>query len=140
MKIKVKKLHKDAILPKQAKQGDAGFDLTAVSRETTWELCAYGCGLAFEIPQGYVGLVFPRSSIKNTELRLSNAVGVIDSGYRGEVMAVFDRVADSDGYPYAIGDRFAQMVIVPIPQVEIEEVEELSDSERGTGGYGSTGR
>lgn len=73
------------------------------------------------------------------DVRLSNAVGVIDSGYRGEVMAVFD-VIDENFYVYEVGERFAQMVIVPIPQVEIEEVEELSESVRGKNGYGSTGK
>ena len=103
----------------------------------------YGTGLAMEIPEGYVGLVFPRSSIRNTDLSLSNAVGVIDSGYRGEIQATFNRkgVSQIDGHPiYMVGDRIAQIIIVPYPHIIFDEVDELSNSERGTGGFGSTGK
>lgn len=99
----------------------------------------YGCGLAVEIPEGYVGLVFPRSSNAKKDLLLSNSVGVIDSGYRGEIMAKFKTLRPLPQM-YKVGERFAQLIIMPIPDIEWEEAEKLSDSERGTGGYGSSGR
>ena len=97
----------------------------------------YGTGVAVEIPHGYVGFVFPRSSIANTHLTLSNSVGVIDSGYRGEIKAKF-RKGGTRGYN--VGDRIAQLIIMPYPEVTFVEVDELSDSDRGEGGYGSSGR
>lgn len=146
MKVKIKKLHPEAIIPKYATQGDAGMDLVAVSakilvdsltdEETKVEVDS---GLAFEIPEGYVGLIFPRSSIKATGVRLTNCVGVIDSGYRGSVKAYFD-ITDKSLIYYEKGNKFAQLLILPYPQIEFEEVEELSSSERGASGYGSTGK
>lgn len=99
----------------------------------------YGTGLAFEIPDGHVGLIFPRSSIYKTNERLANCVGVIDSDYRGEVSFIFDVIAGS-GTPYIKGDRIGQLMIVRLPDIEVQEVEELSDTVRGSGGYGSTGK
>lgn len=127
-------------MPTKAHASDAGFDLTATSRMYDNNNCyVYGCGLAVEIPEGYVGLVFPRSSNAKKDLLLSNSVGVIDSGYRGEIMAKFKALRP---FPqmYKIGERLAQLIIMPIPDIEWEEAEKLSDSERGTGGYGSSGK
>jgi dUTP pyrophosphatase len=143
MTIRFKKLHPDAKAPYQATQGSAGFDLTATSKETKKDSCLryvveYGTGLAVEIPAGHVGLVFPRSSIYKKDMLLTNGVGVIDSDYRGEIKAVFAGVKEGDAYQ--LGDRIAQLVIMPIPAVEFVEAEELTDTERGTGGYGSTGK
>lgn len=144
MKVKIKKLHPDAVVPSYAKPGDAGMDLTAFSKKVENGLYVYGTGLAFEIPPGFVGLVFPRSSISKKELTLANSVGVIDSGYRGEVCFKFrDVVRDDwdycDPFDYSVGDRIGQLIIMPYPQVEFEEVEELEDTERGDGGFGSSG-
>lgn len=139
MKVKVKKLVENAVIPHYAKSGDAGLDLTATSIEDKGYKIIYHCGLAFEIPQGYVGLVFPRSSNADKDLLLTNSVGVIDSGYRGEVTAVF-RKTNPCWRKYEVGERFAQLVIMPYPQIELEEAEELSETERGAGGYGSTGK
>lgn len=160
IKVKIKKTHPDAVIPKYAKVGDAGLDLTATSMyyDEYGNIC-YGTGLAFEIPEGYVGLIFPRSSICKEQLLLSNAVGVIDSGYRGEVsfkfkpsMALDNRqcvkadeeklwsIAVRQNDIYKVGDRIGQMIIMPYPSVEFEEVEELSETERGEGGYGSSGK
>ena len=160
MRVKIKKMHPDAVIPKYAKVGDAGLDLTATSMyyDEYGNIC-YGTGLAFEIPEGYVGLIFPRSSICKEQLLLSNAVGVIDSGYRGEVsfkfkpsMALDNRqcvkadeeklwsIAVRQNDIYKVGDRIGQMIIMPYPSVEFEEVEELSETERGEGGYGSSGK
>ena len=145
MKIKIKKLHPDAVIPKYAKLGDAGMDLYAVDIKIHVDSLTdentkiiVDSGLAFEIPEGFVGLVFPRSSIQSTGVRLTNCVGVIDSGYRGPVKAVFD-IKDSSLIYYNKGDRFAQIMIIPYPQIEFEEAEELSETERSDGGFGSTG-
>jgi dUTP pyrophosphatase len=141
MKVKIKKLHPDAIIPSYAKDGDAGMDLTCVSIERTEYYVSYKIGLAFEIPEGFVGLLFPRSSNSKKDLLLCNSVGVLDSGFRGEVefrykyIKNFTKNSYSD---YKIGDRVGQIIILPYPHIEFEEVEELSESDRGTGGFGST--
>ena len=151
MEVKIKKTHSSAIIPRYAKAGDAGLDLTATSKsyDEFGNIC-YGTGLAFEIPEGYVGLIFPRSSICKNQLLLSNSVGVIDSGYRGEVSFKFkpslaldslQHVTDRRRYGvYEVGDRIGQIIIVPYPSIEFVEVDELSETERGEGGYGSSGK
>lgn len=139
MKVNIKKLVEDAVVPRYAKNGDAGLDLTATGIEQKGDKIIYHCGLAFEIPQGYFGLVVPRSSNAKKDLLLTNSAGIIDSGYRGEVTAVFLKT-DFDGKVYQVGERFAQIIILPYPQVEFEEVDELSETERGAGGYGSSGK
>lgn len=142
MKVKIKRLHKDGVIPTYAKDGDAGMDLTATRMwfDDDDNVC-YGTGIAMEIPKGYVGLVFPRSSIAKKDLLLSNAVGVIDSGYRGEITAKFKISGEySNKHFYKIGERICQIIIMPYPKIEFEEVEELSETERGDGGYGSTGK
>lgn len=140
MNIKIKKLHERSVIPKYAKPGDAGLDLTAVNisivDNKTHGYIEYDSGLAVEIPEGYVGLVYPRSSVSDTGLILSNSVGVIDSGYRGSIKCRFKAIPNTN--IYGVGDRFAQLVIMPYPSITFEEVEELSDTERGDGGYGST--
>jgi dUTP pyrophosphatase len=141
MIVKIKKVHPDAIIPKYAKEGDAGLDLVATSiKENTTFQITYGLGIALEIPKGFVGLVFPRSSIRNTELTLSNSVGVIDAGYRGELGATFNKSNGLDSIAYKVGDRVCQIMIIPHPPIEMLEVNELSDTERGEGGFGSTGK
>lgn len=141
MKVKIKKLHADAVIPKYAKESDAGLDLVATSiiSNTTFQI-TYGLGIALEIPEGFVGLVFPRSSIRNTELILSNSVGVIDAGYRGELQATFNKSNGLDSLAYNVGDRVCQIIILAQPQIELTEVDELSESQRGEGGFGSTGK
>ncbi len=141
MKVKIKKVHPDAVIPRYAKESDAGLDLVATSiiSNTTFQI-TYGLGIALEIPEGFVGLVFPRSSIRNTELTLSNSVGVIDSGYRGELQATFNKSNGLDSISYKVGDRVCQIMIIPHPIIELFEVDELSESARGAGGFGSTGK
>lgn len=145
MKVKIKKLFENSVLPSYAKEGDAGMDLTATSLEMDSDgNYSYGVGLAFEIPKGFVGLLFPRSSNAKKSLLLSNSVGVLDSSYRGEVFLKFkpSMVAPSNkeySKPYSVGDRIGQILIIPYPPIEFEEVEELSDSIRGTEGFGSSG-
>lgn len=139
MKVKFKKLSTRAITPTYAKLGDAGLDITAISVTEAELYTEFGTGIAVEIPDGYVGLMFPRSSISKTKLILSNHVGVIDSGYRGELKFRFKKLLWDFGDIYKIGDKIGQLVIVPIPHIELEETLELSNSDRGTGGFGSTG-
>ncbi len=140
MKVKIKRLVEHAVTPSYANAGDAGLDLTAiyikVEDHNTYGYYEYGTGIAVEIPEGYVGLVFPRSSISKTGMLLSNSVGVIDSSYRGEIKLRYKYINGTKSYE--VGDRVAQLIILPYPTIEFEEVEELSDSERGEGGFGST--
>jgi len=137
MKVNIKRLHENATIPFYAKESDAGMDLviTDIKGETEWDI-SYGFGISMEIPEGFMGLVFPRSSIRKTDLILSNSVGVIDSGYRGELQATFKKTG---GAVYKIGERGAQLIIIPHPIIEWNEVNELNNTERGEGGFGSTG-
>jgi dUTP pyrophosphatase len=139
--VKIKKLHKNAIIPTYSKNGDAGMDLTIteIISNTTFDV-TYGFGIAMEIPMGYVGLVFPRSSVRNMDLNLSNCVGVIDSGYRGEIQGTFKKTQGLDSLKYNVGDRGAQIMIIPYPKIKFVEVDELSSTDRGEGGFGSTGQ
>jgi dUTP pyrophosphatase len=163
MKIHFKKLDEKAVKPKFGKPGDAGADLVATSVDFSRDhQVVYGTGIAVEIPEGMVGLIFPRSSIRDKEITLSNSVGVIDSGYRGEIMVTFnirmdniiaqeigeaesleelsEQLYDLPYDVYNIGDRIAQLVIMPVPLARYVEVEELSETQRGEQGHGSTGR
>jgi dUTP pyrophosphatase len=138
--VKVKKLDPNAVIPSYSKVGDAGMDLTITDiKENTSFSITYGFGIAMEIPKGYVGLIFPRSSVRNQDLILSNCVGVIDSGYRGELQATFKKTQGLDSISYKVGERGAQIIILPYPTIYMTEVPELSNTERGTGGFGSTG-
>ena len=152
MEVKIKKLHSDAVVPKYAKDGDAGLDLVAVSKHFDENGCVvYGTGLAFERPKGYVGLIFPRSSVSKCAISMANCVGVVDSGFRGEVTVKF-RPIDSFEYGltkesrknfkflYEVGERVAQLIIIPYPHIDFVEVEKMSETERGEGGFGSTGK
>jgi dUTP pyrophosphatase len=141
MQVRIKKLNESAVIPSYAKDGDAGMDLIATSiiGEEPFQI-TYGLGVALEIPKGFVGLVFPRSSIRKTDLSLTNCVGVIDSGYRGELQATFRKHKGVASKTYEVGDRVAQIMIIPHPPIEFHVVDELSDTERGEGGFGSTGK
>jgi dUTP pyrophosphatase len=146
--INIKKLHPDAVVPKYAKSGDAGMDLVAISKEesvkydTIRTIITYGTGLAIEIPEGYVGLIFPRSSIYKTSQALSNSVGVIDSGYRGEIkfkIRCMMHQGDEPFVEYKVGDRIGQLIIMPYPKITFNVVDELSETDRGSGAFGSSG-
>ena len=140
MRIKIKKFHDDAVIPKYAHYGDAAVDLTAVRQwEDGYGNICYGTGIAIEIPHSYVGLLFPRSSVSKTSLRLTNAVGVIDSGYRGEIMLKFDK-RDATDTVYKVGDRIGQLMILPLPSIHFFEVDDLSSTSRDSKGFGSSGR
>ena len=133
MKVKIKKLVEWAKIPRHETTGSAGLDLTATSKEDAHHYTEYGTGLAIEIPNGYVGLVFPRSSVsKFPYMSLANAVGVIDSDYRGEIKCRFR------GSSYKVGERIAQLVVLPYERIGFEVVESLDETDRGDGGFGST--
>ncbi len=144
MKVRFKKLHPDAVTPTYAKVGDAGLDLTAISIKETDRYIQYNTGIAVEIPEGHVGFLCPRSSVTDLDLMMKNSVGVIDSNYRGELKLRFLRFVRNDASfvseEYKVGDRAGQLIIVPIPHIDLEEVGELSETVRGEGGYGSTGK
>lgn len=166
--IKIKRLTKDSIIPSYAKPGDAGMDLTATSREIDkYGNVMYGTGLAMEIPFGYAGFIYPRSSLSKYTLDLANAIGVIDAGYRGEIICKFkptlqfsnETAIAVNAAPdfevndvivnynrdimvnemYDVGDKIVQIIIKPLPHILFKEVDELGTSERGDGGFGSTG-
>lgn len=172
--VGIKKLREDAVIPSYAKAGDAGMDLTAVDvvYKEDIDCYEYHTGIAVEIPKGYVGLIFPRSSNRKTNSYLTNHVGVIDSGYRGEILVCFKhRTSEGQRHnwrmfadlvynlnkipeeergssyqpplhykPYNVGDRIAQLMIIPYPEVHFILKDELSDTERGGNGHGSTGK
>ena len=139
MKIKFKKLHPDAVIPEKAHETDAGFDLYCVERSIDGDVETCKTGIAVSIPVGYVGLLFSRSSIYKYDLLQNNAVGVIDSGYLGDLTFKF-RVMQPFMNCYKVGERVGQLVIMPIPSIELEEVDDLGQSERGNGGFGSSGK
>lgn len=140
--MKVKRLYEEALLPTKATEGSAAFDLYAYT-EAPLDPCEtfkYKTGIALEIPEGSVGLIFPRSGLSTKfGIRLSNCVGVIDSDYRGEIIVALHNDGD-ESYMINRGDRIAQLMIVDIPKIGIEEVTELSDTKRGIGGFGSSGK
>ena len=137
--VKIKKIHPDAKIPIYAHPGeDAGMDVFSVSREVKDKYIEYKAGLSFEVPKGYVCLIFPRSSVTNKDLMLKNSVGVLDSGYRGDLIFRFQKFEGQE--IYEVGDRVGQIIILPYPFVKIEEVSELADSNRGEGGLGYTGK
>jgi dUTP pyrophosphatase len=141
--IKFKKLHPDAVLPTRATDGSAGFDLTATSCSVKNNIATYGTHIATQIPKGYVGLLFMRSSVAEKDMKLANAVGVLDEDYRGEIKLKFRYEHDVEYKhtinDYSIGDRIGQLVVIPCITVAIE-VDELEDTKRGQEGFGSSGK
>lgn len=144
--IKIKKLDERAVIPTYAHDGDMGMDITAISVDYDDKLdCyVYHTGLAFAVPQGYGMLLFPRSSNRKTNCYMANHVGILDSGYRGELLICYkDRdemnMINEYNAPYKPGDRIAQLVVVPYPKVVFIETDVLNETERGDGGHGSTG-
>jgi dUTP pyrophosphatase len=140
MKVLFKKLDRNAKMPIYARVGDAGADLTAVSKVTFDDkYIEYGTGISVELPEGYAGFLFPRSSVTKKDMVLKNSVGILDSGYRGEIIFRFLHDPKPDADHYEVGDRIGQIVIMPVEQFQFEEIAELSASERGEGGFGSSG-
>ena len=142
--VKVKRLHPDAVVPQYQTDGAAGFDLHAVEDVIIGPgvTTRVRTGLAFEIPRGYALFIVPRSGVSlRTCLRIANAPGTVDADYRGEVSVIVDNTAYHPGPTYKIraGDRIAQGIIQAVPRAEFEVVDALSETERGDGGFGSTG-
>jgi dUTP pyrophosphatase len=162
MEIRFKKLVPEAQTPFKKHEVDAGFDLFATSIEHTNDYIQYNTGIAVEIPEGYMGLIFPRSSVTKYDLMLKNSVGVIDASYRGEIMCRFHETKEHLDYVqsdkfndgtvrylhqprlkrniYNVGDRVAQIVFMEIPKITLIEVVELTETQRNEGGFGSTGK
>lgn len=155
MKVRMKALEDGVLLPQYAKHGDAAVDLVATSVRITPDFVEYGTGIAVEIPDGYAGLLMPRSSNSKYDLLQCNSVGLIDSGYRGELLFRYkatknDVVVTEDGTAkynqsdsyevYKVGDKCGQLLIIPYPEIEYEFTDELSETIRGADGFGSTGK
>ena len=165
LNINFQKLHKKAVKPAYAKDDitNAGLDLTAVTMVETDNYIEYGTGIAVEIPQGYLGLLMPRSSNSKYDLLLCNGIGLIDSNYRGELKFRFKKIINptknkfslnviknwfgikdvtlesQENYKcYKIGEQVGQLVILPYPTITLNLVDELSETNRGSGGFGST--
>lgn len=143
MELKFKRLSEEAILPIRANRTDAGLDLTATRITQELNECGqliliYHTDLAVEIPEGYVGLLFPRSSVAKKSLTMTNCVGVIDAGYRGEIMSKMRSTTDVVPAIYKPGERFAQLVIIPLADITVTEAAELSEGDRGENGFGSS--
>ena len=136
MKVKLTKLHPSAVIPTYATDGSGAFDLTALTKSGQ----TYGTGLSVELPKGHVMFIYSRSGMGfNHGIRLANCVGVIDSDYRGEIMVKLQSDQSGSAYP-APGDGIAQGIILKVPYIEFEEVEKLSDTQRGVNGFGSSGK
>ena len=136
MKIK---LIQNGKMPVRMTGGACAFDCWARAYDPIPEFrqIRYWLGFSLEVPEGFAALILPRSSICRTSMRLTNGVGLIDRDYRGEESAVFDVVGEGI-LLYGVGERVAQMIIVPAPLFQLEQVDELSTTSRGEGGYGST--
>ena len=150
LNVKIKKLHKDAVIPKYETNGAVGMDLTAVSVEyDKYGNLVVGTGLAIQLPEGYYADLRPRSSISKYDLVLANSIGTVDADYTGELILKFkpsDYFAINrndvygNGEIYKVGDRVAQLLILPYPKINFIEVDELDKTERGNKGFGSTGK
>ena len=141
IEVPVQRLRADAELPSQAYAGDAGFDLTACERHELGpgERAVVPTGLAVAIPEGHGGFVLPRSGLAaRNGITIVNAPGLIDSGYRGEVKVILLNTDGQEPFVVEPGMRIAQLVVLPVPPVELLELEELPDSERGVRGFGSS--
>lgn len=145
MKLKIKKTSDRARVPFYATSGSAGFDLHAIDTVSiqAGSTVMVRTGLAFEIPEGYELQIRPRSGMSaKTKIRVSNSPGTLDSDYRGEVMIIIDNISQNQADSYRInsGDRIAQAVLQKVEQAEFELVDELSETQRGSGGFGSSGK
>lgn len=169
MEIKFKKLSDKAVIPTKAHPTDVGFDLTATKVNVTEDYVEYETGIALQLPVGYCALLFPRSSNSKKDLLLANSVGLVDNGYIGELKLRFKRImmpvmqqvriapptgdpiqdaanirevpalAYRDDYIYKVGDRVGQLVIIPYPEINLVETDELSETDRGSSGFGMSG-
>lgn len=140
--VSIKKLESHVEIPEYSRDGDAGLDLVATSifLSHDYDYIEYGTSLAVKIPEGYVGLLFPRSSISKTPHTLCNSVGVVDSNYTGEIKLRFRTADNKEHLEYGVGDRIGQLIVIPYPKVNFLEVDELESTNRGSQGFGSSGK
>jgi len=143
MKVKFKKLAQEAVLPTYANPNDAGLDLVGTRFTQEFDksgkmVLVYHTDLAVEIPEGYAGFIFMRSSVSQRSLSLCNCVGIVDAGYRGEIMCKFKLTTDALPTIYQPGEKIAQLVILPYPTIEPILSEELVEGDRGENGFGSS--
>lgn len=141
IQLPIQKVRPDAVVPSRAYAGDAGLDLAAIERIELGpgERAVVATGLAVAIPDGYAGFVQPRSGLASRHgITIVNAPGLVDSGYRGELMVVLHNTDRDEPFVVEAGMRIAQLVVLPIPEVELVEVEELPATERGGRGFGSS--
>ena len=142
MRLRVLRLDERASIPSRAYPGDAGFDLHAVDSAALapGERASIGTGIALEIPEGYAGLVLPRSGLAGRHgITLVNAPGLIDAGYRGEIRVLLLNTDAQATFEVSPGDRIAQLVVIRVETPQVEQLEGLAASERGAGGFGSSG-
>ena len=142
IEVAVRRLRDDATLPSQAYDGDAGLDLAACVGVTLGpgERAVVPTGIAVEIPEGYAGFVQPRSGLAARHgITIVNSPGLVDSGYRGEVLVVLRNTDSAESFTVEPGMRIAQLVVLQVPEVELTEVDALAESERGARGHGSSG-
>ena len=140
MKLKIKKISKNAQIPKFAHKTDAGLDLFCTKKVeiVSGKTVAISTGIAIEIPNGYVGLIWDKSGLA-LKSGIKTMGGVIDSGYRGEIKVILTNLTNQ-GYVFEVGDKVAQLLIQKVEKFDIEEVEELNEADRGLFGFGSTGK
>jgi dUTP pyrophosphatase len=141
IELPIQRLRQEAVVPERAYTGDAGLDLAACERVelAPGERALVGTGLAVAIPEGYAGFVQPRSGLAaRNGLTIVNSPGLVDSGYRGELRVILLNTDSSETFVVEPGMRIAQLVVLPIPELELVEVDELPTSERGVRGFGSS--
>lgn len=141
MKVRFKKLVPEASIPTKAHPTDAGWDLTAVSVEEDRKrnIVTYHTGIAVSLPEKHFALLCPRFSVYKHQLQLANGLGIIGQNYTGELIFKY-RIVQPHISRYPVGERVGQLVILPLPQIEMEEVDELDETDRGCAGFGSSGR
>lgn len=142
VRVPIKILSRDAQIPHMAYNGDAGVDLRSVERIVLepQERAMVATGLAIALPEGYAGFVLPRSGLAAKHgISIVNAPGLIDSNYRGELKAILLNTDPNESFTIEIGDRIAQLIVMPVPTINFEQVEELTESQRGESGFGSSG-
>jgi dUTP pyrophosphatase len=142
IELPVRRLREDAVLPQRAYEGDGGFDLAACDGAVIGpgERAVLGTGLAVALPAGYAAFVQPRSGLAaRNGITIVNSPGLVDSGYRGEILVVLHNTDRERPFAVEPGMRIAQLVVVRLPEVDLQEVDELPESERGARGYGSSG-
>jgi dUTP pyrophosphatase len=142
IQLSIQRLREDAVIPERAYDGDAGLDLAACDRVELGpgERAVVGTGVAVAIPEGYAGFVQPRSGLADRHgISIVNSPGLIDSGYRGEIKVILLNTDPSTPFVVDRGMRIAQLVVLPVPELEVVETDELPETERGVRGYGSSG-